>query len=89
LPGLLDKPGRGAFFACPHRPLLDGQVPHIPGMSALRQQVGDLSLRWIQAISGHGSDSNIHHRHSFDHPEGRESRFHPVVKGGIPPRPIS
>lgn len=88
LPGLLNETRCGPFAARPHRPLLDGQIPHEPGMSALRLQCSGLRRRGIQAVAGHAPDPSSHRRQFGDHLEGRESRSLPVLMDGVTPRPI-
>ncbi len=88
LPRLLNETRRGAFISRPHRPLLDGQVPHVPGMPALRQQASSLRRRGIQAIAGHVCYPTSHSRQFGDDFEGRESRFLPAPEDGHSLRPI-
>ncbi len=88
LPRLLNETRRGALVPRPHRPLLDGQVPHVPRMSALPQQPNFLRRCGIQAIAGHTCYPISHRRQFGDDLEGRESRFLPALKDGFSPRPI-
>ena len=88
LPRLLNESRRRAFVACPHRPLLNGQVPHISRLPTLSQQPSSLRRRGTQAVARHAPDPTSHRRHFSEHTERRESRLHPAINDGASPRPI-
>ncbi len=87
LPRLFREPGRGAFVASPHRPLLKGKVPDVSGVPALLQQRRLLRASRIQPKPGHGSYPISRDRQSLDF-EGRQSRSLPALEGRAFPRPI-
>lgn len=59
--------------------LLDGQVPHIPGVGTVLPQDELLFGCWLQPVSGH--DSNL--LSSTDILEGVKRRFIPGLKTGV------
>ena len=53
LRGLRDEPGRRSLPAAPHQPLLEAQVPHVPGVRARLQQERLLRRGGVHPVPGH------------------------------------
>ncbi len=62
LPCLLDIPGCWPLVAREHRPLLNSQVPHIPGVSTALLQRALLCGTGVHPEAGHGVDPTSRHR---------------------------
>ena len=79
LPALLQVPRRARSSGPPVRVLLDGQVPHVPGMGAVLPQHRLLGGRGVQPVSGHANTLAT----TTDIPGEVKRRFLPGLKAGV------